>query len=52
MGGPEMLIYFLLAAKVLTTLLAREFTFRVDIFSFQFVTNVFFFFSVGWSFPG
>ena len=37
MGGPEMLIYFRLAAKVLTTLLAQEFSFGVDIFSFQFI---------------
>ena len=37
MGGPEMLIYFPLAAKVLTTLLAREFSFGVHIFTFQFI---------------
>ena len=37
MGGPEMLIYFPLTAKVLMTLLTREFSFGVDMFTFQFI---------------
>ena len=37
MGGPVMSIYLPLTTKVLKTLLAWEFSFVVDIFTFQFV---------------